>query len=123
MYQRIDDELPQAEPALDGSDLPLAQDVVGEIQRGSHKYGFLYLCRSVSLRRSNRQATVAIEACLVSIDAMGADFLLAVKGNQPTPHDVLEGAFVGHWNEAHSVAIRFSATPHPCFATSPLSGN
>lgn len=57
---------------------------------------------------------LAIEGCLVSIDAMGtqreiartirdmgADYLLAVKGNQPSLHEALEGAFVGHWDEVH----------------------
>jgi predicted transposase YbfD/YdcC len=58
---------------------------------------------------------LAIEGCLVSIDAMGtqreiarairtlgADYLLAVKGNQPTLHEALQGAFVGHWDEVHN---------------------
>lgn len=58
---------------------------------------------------------LAIRGCLVSIDAMGtqreiarairalgADYLLAVKGNQPTLHEALEGAFVGHWDEVHN---------------------
>jgi predicted transposase YbfD/YdcC len=58
---------------------------------------------------------LAIEGCLVSIDAMGtqreiarairdmgADYLLAVKGNQPTLHAALEGAFVGHWEKVHN---------------------
>jgi predicted transposase YbfD/YdcC len=58
---------------------------------------------------------LAIEGCLVSIDAMGtqreiarairgmgADYLLAVKGNQPTLYEALEGAFVGHWDEVHN---------------------
>jgi predicted transposase YbfD/YdcC len=57
----------------------------------------------------------AIEGCLVSIDAigtqreiarairaLGADYLLAVKGNQPTLHEAPEGAFVGHWEEVHN---------------------
>ena len=58
---------------------------------------------------------LAIQGCLVSIDAMGtqreiarairdmgADYLLAVKGNQPTLHEALEGAFVGRWDEVHN---------------------
>lgn len=55
---------------------------------------------------------LAIKGCLVSIDAMGtqreiarsiralgADYLLAVKGNQPTLHQTLEDAFVGEWDD------------------------
>jgi len=58
---------------------------------------------------------LAIRGCLVSIDAMGtqreiarsiralgADYLLAVKANQPTLHEALQGAFVGHWDEVHN---------------------
>lgn len=60
--------------------------------------------------------SLAIKGCLVSIDAMGtqreiarairalgADYLLAVKGNQPKLHQTLEGAFVGEWDEVHHV--------------------
>lgn len=60
--------------------------------------------------------TLSIKGCLVSIDAMGtqreiaraisalgADYLLAVKGNQPTLHLALEGAFIGEWDDAHEV--------------------
>ena len=59
---------------------------------------------------------LAIKGCLVSIDAMGtqreiarsiralgADYLLAVKGNQPTLHEALAGAFVGQWDDVHKV--------------------
>jgi len=59
---------------------------------------------------------LAIKGCLVSIDAMGtqreiarliraqgADYLLAVKGNQPTLHEALADAFIGHWDEVHNV--------------------
>jgi len=58
---------------------------------------------------------LSIKGSLVSIDAMGtqreiarairdmgADYLLAVKGNQPTLHEALEGAFVGRWDEVHN---------------------
>jgi predicted transposase YbfD/YdcC len=58
---------------------------------------------------------LAVQGALVSIDAMGtqrqiarairalgADYLLAVKGNQPTLHEALEGAFVGHGDEVHN---------------------
>jgi predicted transposase YbfD/YdcC len=58
---------------------------------------------------------LAIRGALVSIDAMGtqreiarsiralgADYLLAVKANQPTLHEALEGAFVGQWDEIHN---------------------
>lgn len=37
-----------------------------------------------------------------AIRALGADYLLAVKGNQPTLHEALQGAFVGHWDEVHN---------------------
>jgi predicted transposase YbfD/YdcC len=59
---------------------------------------------------------LAIKGCLVSIDAMGtqreiarsiralgAHYLLAVKANQPTLHEALQGAFVGQWDEVHKV--------------------
>jgi len=59
---------------------------------------------------------LAIKGCLVSIDAMGtqreiarsiralgADYLLAVKGNQPTLHQTLEGAFIGEWDDVRQV--------------------
>ena len=59
---------------------------------------------------------LAIKGCLVSIDAMGtqreiarsirtlgADYLLAVKANQPTLQEALHGAFVEHWDEFHKV--------------------
>ena len=59
---------------------------------------------------------LALKGCLVSIDAMGtqreiarsiralgADYLLAVKGNQPTLHEALAGAFVGKWDDLHRV--------------------
>lgn len=59
---------------------------------------------------------LAIKGCLISIDAMGtqreiarsiralgADYLLAVKGNQPTLHETLDGAFIGNWDEVHNV--------------------
>ena len=59
---------------------------------------------------------LAIQGCLVSIDAMGtqreiarairalgADYLLAVKGNQPTLHQALEEAFVGQWENVHNL--------------------
>lgn len=58
---------------------------------------------------------LAIQGCLVSIDAMGsqreiarairelgADYLLAVKANQPTLYQSLEEAFVGQWEEVHN---------------------
>ncbi len=60
--------------------------------------------------------TLAVKGCLVSIDAMGtqreiarciralgADYLLAVKGNQPTLHEALEDAFIGEWDNAHNI--------------------
>jgi predicted transposase YbfD/YdcC len=59
--------------------------------------------------------SLAIQGCLVSIDAMGtqrqiarairdmgADYLLAVKGNQPSLHEALKGAFVGQRDELHN---------------------
>lgn len=57
---------------------------------------------------------LAIQGCLVSIDALGtqreiarairdlgADYLLAVKANQPTLHQTLADAFVGEWDARH----------------------
>jgi hypothetical protein len=39
---------------------------------------------------------------MVSAFATGlGSYLLAVKGNQPSLHEALEGAFVGHWDEVH----------------------
>jgi len=59
---------------------------------------------------------MAVKGCLISIDAMGtqreiaqtirrmgADYLLAVKGNQPTLHQVLGDAFIGEWDDAHNL--------------------
>jgi len=59
---------------------------------------------------------LSINGCLVSIDAMGtqreiarciramgADYLLAVKGNQPTLHEALDDAFIGEWDNVHNV--------------------
>lgn len=58
---------------------------------------------------------LSIRGCLVSIDAMGtqreiarciramgADYLLAVKGNQPTLHEALDEAFIGEWDNVHN---------------------
>jgi len=43
-----------------------------------------------------------------TIRDMGADYLLAVKGNQPSLHEALEGAFVGHWDEVHKAVVATS---------------
>jgi predicted transposase YbfD/YdcC len=60
--------------------------------------------------------SLAIKGCLVSIDAMGtqreiarsiralgADYLLAVKGNQPTLHQTLEQAFTENSGALHNM--------------------
>jgi len=57
---------------------------------------------------------LSIKGCLVSIDAMGtqreiarciramgADYLLAVKGNQPKLHETLADGFIGEWEDVH----------------------
>lgn len=68
---------------------------------------------------------LTIKGCLVSIDAMGtqreiarsiralgADYLLAVKGNQPTLHRALADAFVGQWDEVHNEVHNVIQTGH-----------
>lgn len=67
---------------------------------------------------------VAVEGCIVTIDAMGcqraiaqrlidkgADYVLALKGNQGTLHEEVEGFF--RWAQRH----QFAAIPHTSYGT------